>query len=74
MSALAARQAGFAVDRARTVVAIELLCACQAVDLAGVELAPPLAALHARVRQRVPVLVEDRVLGDDIAAALAAID
>ena len=73
MSALAARQAGFAVDRARTVVAIEVLCACQAVDLAGVELAPPLAALHARVRERVPVLVEDRILGDDIAAALAAI-
>ena len=74
MSALAARQAGFAIDRARTVVAIEVLCACQAVDLAGVELAPPLAALHARVRERVPVLVEDRVLGEDIAAALAAIE
>ncbi len=73
MSALAARQAGAAVERARTVVAIEVLCACQAVDVAGVELAPPLAALHQRVRQRVPVLVEDRVLGDDIAAALAAI-
>ena len=74
MSALAARQAGLAIDRARTVVAIEILCACQAVDLAGVELAPPLAVVHARVRGKVPVLVEDRLLGDDIAAALAALD
>ena len=74
MSALAARLAGLAVDRARTVLAIEVLCACQAVDLAGVELASPLAALHARVREAVPVLVEDRVLGEDIAAARAALE
>ena len=74
MSALAARQAGLAVDRARTVLAIEVLCACQAVDLAGVELAPPLAVLHARLREAVPVLVEDRVLGEDIAAAIAALE
>lgn len=73
MSALAARQARFAIGRARTVVAIELLCACQAVDLAGVELAPRLATLHARVRERVPVLVEDRILAGDIAGALAAV-
>lgn len=73
MSALAARQARFALDRARTVVAIELLCACQAVDLAAVALAPPLAALHARVRARVPVWLEDRFLADDIAATLAAL-
>src|SRR6185503_20422120 len=71
MSALAARQAGFAVHRARTVVAIELLCASQAVDLSGVALAPPLAALHARVR--VPVWVEDRFLAEDIAGTLAAV-
>ncbi len=74
MSALAARQAGLAVDRARTVLAIEVLCACQAVDLAGIELAPPLAVLHGRVREAVPVLVEDRVLGEDIAAARAALE
>ena len=73
MSALAARQAGFAVHRARTVVAIELLCASQAIDLAGVALAPPLAALHARVRARVPVWVEDRFLAEDIAGTLAAV-
>jgi len=73
MSALAARHARFAVDRARTVIAIEVLCACQAIDLAGIELSAPLAALHARVRDRVPVLVEDRVLADDIAGTLAAL-
>jgi histidine ammonia-lyase len=73
MSALAARQARFAADRARTVVAIELLCACQAVDVAGAALAPALGALHARVRERVPVWVEDRFLADDIAGTLAAI-
>jgi len=73
MSALAARQAGRALQLAATVVAIEVLCACQAVDLAGVELAAPLAALHARVREAVPLLVEDRVLGEDIAAARAAL-
>ncbi len=73
MSALAARQARLAIERARTVVAIELLCACQAVDVAGAALPAPLGALHARVRARVPVWIEDRFLADDIAGTLAAV-
>jgi histidine ammonia-lyase len=73
MSALAARQARLAVERARTVVAIELLCACQGVDVAGAALSPPLALLHARVRARVPVWIEDRFLADDITGTLAAL-
>lgn len=73
MSALAARHARAALDRARTVVAIELLCACQAVELTAAPLAPPLAALHARVRARVPVWIEDRFLAEDIAATLGAV-
>ena len=68
MSALAARNAAFAVEAATTVVAIELYAACQAVDLAGLSLPPRLAAIHAEVRRAVPVLVEDRLLADDLEA------
>jgi len=68
MSALAARNAAFAVEAAQTVVAIELHAACQAVDLAGLSLPPRLASVHATVRAVVPTLIEDRLLADDLEA------
>lgn len=71
-AALKARQV---VDHVRSVLAIELLCAAQALDLrrplrsgAGVE------AAHAAIRGRVPFMEEDRELHLDIAAARAVID
>ncbi len=79
MSPLAARRAAFVVEAAATVVAIELLLAAQAIDLRGIEPAPALRAGYRAIRERVPVMVADRVLSRDIEAvrgllALGAFD
>jgi histidine ammonia-lyase len=74
MSMGAALKAERALTRARTVVAIELLCACQAIDLlAPLETSAPLARVHALVRSRVPTLAGDRTPAPDIAAITALI-
>jgi histidine ammonia-lyase len=74
MSMAAALKAASAVQRAREVVAIELLCACQAIDLlAPLTTSEPLARVHALVRSRVPTLDDDRPLAADIAAIIALI-
>lgn len=67
MSTLAARRAAFAVDTAMHVVAIELLLAAQAIDLRCIEPAPALRDAYGRLRRRVPMMVHDRIVGDDIA-------
>src|SRR5205823_9242318 len=70
MSMTAALKAQRAVARAREVVGIELLCACQAIDLlAPLATSPILARVHALVRSRVPVLGDDRPPAPDIIAA-----
>jgi histidine ammonia-lyase len=74
MSMAAALKAERAVVRAREVVAIELLCACQAIDLlAPLATSPALARVHARVRSRVPALAADRAPGPDIEAIVELI-
>ena len=67
MSTWAARKATQVVDNVRRVVAIELLVAAQALDLLA-PLVPGagVAAVHAAIRERVPVLEADRVLSADI--------
>jgi histidine ammonia-lyase len=51
------------------VIAIEILCACQAIDLlAPLETSTPLKNVHALVRSRVPALDADRAPAPDIAA------
>ncbi len=74
MGATAALKARRVLEHARTVVAIELLSAAQALEFqhplragTGVE------AAHARIRSVVPPLVEDRPLAGDIAALEAMI-
>jgi histidine ammonia-lyase len=69
MGPIAARKARVVVGHALHVLAIEILSACQALDLdsrpragRGVE------ATHQAVRQAVPFMQEDRVVGTDIAA------
>jgi len=57
-----------AVDRAESVVAIEVLCGCQALDLSPGRAGAGSHAIYEAVRRRVPVLVEDRPPADDIAA------
>jgi histidine ammonia-lyase len=75
MGATAALQAQQALGLARDVVAIELLCAAQALEQhrplrsgRGVE------AAYARLRQRVPVLTSDRPPAPDIAALASMIE
>ncbi|HMB81427.1 MAG TPA: aromatic amino acid lyase, partial [Vicinamibacterales bacterium] len=56
-------------SRAREVVAIEILCACQAIDLlAPLASSPALQRVHQLVRSRVPVLDDDRAPAPDIVA------
>lgn len=55
------------VEKARLVLAIELLTAAQALDLrAPLRPAARLAAVHSQIRQHVAVLEDDRVLSEDI--------
>jgi histidine ammonia-lyase len=69
MSMTAALKAERALERAREVIAIELLCACQAIDLlAPLTTSDPLRRVHALVRSVSPRLDDDRVIAREIAA------
>jgi histidine ammonia-lyase len=70
MGAIAARHAREVLENAQTVLAIELLCACQGIELRGRVSGPPVARAFGLLRERVPVLDEDRPLDGDIAKAL----
>ena len=74
MSMGAALKAASALDLATRVIAIEILCACQAIDLlAPLTTSAPLARVHARVRSIVPRLTEDRPPAPDIDAIAALV-
>ena len=99
MGAAAARHARTVLGHVEQILAIELLCAAQALDLrlelmgsvadgvaapaAGPSGAPAstpamvpgagVTEAHARIRARVPALVEDREPGPDLAAVLALV-
>ena len=65
----AALKAQTSVSRAREVIAIEMLCACQAIDLlAPLRSSPALQRLHQLVRSSVPTLDVDRAPASDIVA------
>src|SRR3989454_484915 len=69
MSMAAALKTMHALELARGVLAVEVLCACQAIDLlAPLTTSPPLARVHAFIRARVPTLVDDRPPSRDLAA------
>jgi histidine ammonia-lyase len=75
MSMLAALKAERAVALAAHVLAVELVCACQALDLlAPLTSSAALMRVHARVRSVVPPLVADRPPSPDIDAARALIN
>ena len=75
MSMAAALKAARAVELARHVVAIELLCACQAIDLlAPLASSDPLMRVHAHVRREVLSLEDDRSPARDIDAIAAMIE
>ena len=75
MGLIAARNAKRIVRNTRYILAIELLAACQAIDLidGAAKLASATRAVHAFVRQSIPALKEDRYMSDDIEAAAALI-
>ena len=69
MSMAAGLKAAAALDRARQVVAVELLCACQAIDLLRpLTSSPPLMRVHDFIRTHVPALEHDRPPSLDLAS------
>jgi histidine ammonia-lyase len=71
MGATSALKGYEVLDRAETVLAIELLCAAQALDYrAPLQPGPGPRAAHALIRTRISHAEQDRELGQDIAAAL----
>ncbi|MEO6858479.1 MAG: aromatic amino acid lyase, partial [Solirubrobacteraceae bacterium] len=73
MGMTAALMALEAVDRLERVVAIELLCACQALDCDPGDPGKLVAGLHRVVRQRVEMLEADRPPALDLDAVLPVI-
>ena len=67
MGTIAARKAREVLGNARRVLAIELMCACQAIDLRGDKgMGVGTRAAYDCVRAKIPYLTEDRPLYDDI--------
>ncbi|MCX7023076.1 MAG: histidine ammonia-lyase [Spirochaetes bacterium] len=75
MGTIAARKARSILDNARTVVAIEILAACQAIDLldASQALSPSTRAVYELVRSVVPPLDCDRIMYPDFEKAKALV-
>lgn len=70
MSMGAALKARRLADNVKTILAVELLCACQGIDLlAPLKTSPALQRALTAVRSRVPTLEADRELTPDIEAA-----
>ena len=75
MSMGAALKAERAVALAARVLAVEILCACQAIDLLSpLATSPRLQRVHAQVRERVPPLRGDRPPAPDIEQIAAMIE
>ena len=69
MGSISALKLGRVLENARTVVAIEALCAAQALDFkAPLKPGKGSRAAHARIRQSVPRLDKDRYLSPDVQA------
>ncbi|TFG82319.1 MAG: histidine ammonia-lyase [Spirochaetales bacterium] len=75
MGTIAARKARQILENARTVLALELLTACQAIDLldASEGLSPPTQAAYRVLRSAVPMVEVDRIMYPDIASATALV-
>jgi histidine ammonia-lyase len=68
MSMSAGLKANRVFNLAQYVIAIEFLCACQAIDLlAPLTTSPPLARVHDFIRARVPPHEQDRSTSNDLA-------
>ncbi|MBI3975143.1 MAG: histidine ammonia-lyase [Armatimonadetes bacterium] len=72
MGSIAARKAAQVVEHAEQVIAIEALCAAQALEFRGAErAAPAVRATYRRLREVIPPLEQDRVLSDALKGAHA---
>ena len=72
MSMTAGLKAATALDRAQHVLAVELLCACQAIDLLHpLTSSAPLMRVHDFIRSRVASLEHDRSVAPDLSAITA---
>lgn len=75
MGMVAAREARHVLHNVVRMVAIELLCAAQALDLRGaIHAGAGTRAAHAALREHVTPLIEDRPLDADVAAVCDMID
>ncbi|MGH8792092.1 MAG: HAL/PAL/TAL family ammonia-lyase, partial [Stackebrandtia sp.] len=72
----AVRKAHEVIDNARTVLAIELLCGVQGLDLRGevAEAGRRTGAVRERIRRDVPVMLEDREMAPQIEAVKDMLD
>ena len=74
MGTIAARHAGSIIQNSRRVLAIECICALQAVELHGVDKSSPkLQSMWHEFREIVPTITGDRVFSKDIEAVNAAL-
>ena len=74
MGTIAANQALKMLGHLQQVLAIELLCACQALDLRRpLKASPSGEALYAAVREQIPCLHSDRWLGPELTEAAGLI-
>ena len=74
MGTIAARDARNSVELVQEIAAIQLLAACQAVELRGSDgLGQGTAAAYALIREHVPFADRDRRMDGDLGAVLALI-
>ncbi len=72
MASVAGRKALEVIENTAHVLAIELICACQALDLhAPLEASADIRAVHRMVRETIPFVAGDRALYREIAALAA---
>ena len=70
MAAHGARRLSRMVANLNRILGVEAICAAQGIDFrAPLQTSPPLCAAHARLRQDVPTLLDDRYLAPDLEAA-----
>jgi len=74
MGTIAARKARAVLEHVETVLAIEILCGAQGIDLRRpLRSSPAIEAVHAQLRTQVPPMMDDRVLHPDIEVALSLV-
>jgi histidine ammonia-lyase len=73
MGTTAARQTYEIIKNVRRVIAIEMLCAAQALDFRRARMGKGTTRAHAMIRDLVPTLNQDRILTHDIEALAALI-